>query len=1727
MEKIYVTNQKEGQKVKAIGSMGENTYQMSDGSLQTVFSGIGIGTSASANSPLALYSWSNGYLSGACDGNLGVFHHKEGDETLHNVFRIYGSIQLPDMPLGAKVKKVEILLEQDAGSVSTEGKPRFGLYSVLDMLNPGTASEPEIGSLLEVEAMSQNESAEYALDITSFYEDMVKNEAVGAFVLKSMTESSEFTGQIHLTESASLRVTYAIGYKNVPSEASYSHNIGYFGTAQVNLNNGDINLRVPDFAWEGNRMPVTLEHLYAGALSDCNYTENSAIGLHTADWSSMKLGKGFRLNTMLSMCACEFEQEGDTYTGYVYTDENGTETFFKQSEKKDGNTVLFEDIGDEKMYYNPSQRTLKQGDDTYKFSEDGRLIQISDLYGNHMDIAYQQEKILSVTDGANRTFSFEYSADFLSKITAPDGTYIEYTYSDERLSGMTYRDGRMVQIEYADSLPTRIVLTDENGQIVSKTQVTYLDRFVTHITELNRQTDGTFAAGEDVKLEYSLAGKSVKITEKQSETENTVIFYRMNEDGDVESETRADTVETANLLSDHNFNSLEAWNITGNSAALTRYLVDNENNALFGKNTLYMATTNSRETYEDGSYSETDTLACGIGQSTSCLRGTFSAYVRVATPYEMLDADFGGGKPGVYLRVVSGQTVLAESEHLPSTGDQYVRLILPFQSTEAVTVQIVADGAGAVYVDAAQLEKNDFATEYNLLEGTWSSNKSLQTTIQNQTVQINAQPNSDVTVGQEVAVCKKTDTRETFAFSAKVQSRGLVLRDRGNVDIEPPKLMAEIYYADASAVAAPEVHTLELPTNVTDPELFTLSFSKNEYRPVASVKVCCVYNKNYGFALFSDFKLVRSSIETDLGAEEFVVAPEIESDPSDQPESLETTVPEFEELKDSFGNALTETTFKDGEFGTVYRTFSYGENGNDLIGESDARGYNTAYTVDARTSRNTAVTDRTGNRTEYTYNDRGEITSVAQKDSEGNALSSVSYSYDVFGNAKEIVRGDGLRYQMEYDAMKKLKSVGIAGKTEKLIEYTYGAYAKQPSTVTYANGDTMQAVYDENGRIISEKWYNAAGELTADYTYRYDSLGNVADTIDNTQQIEYTYVYEGERLMRSSARGVNEYGEQVVLHFTRYIYDEEGKLIQKVTQGCDVPTVYYENAEDDTVVTKTVIDGRTVTAHAKTDFLGRKEFEEVQTGTAATSRRFAYYTGTVSEQHQNHARVKSTAQTRLVRQITFDNGRILTYEYDEEERITKVTDSEDGITEYTYDALGQLLTERHKGVTAANFKTVNTMTYDGYGNILSKNGKSYSYGNAKWKDQLTGVGNKSISYDAQGNPTNYLGHTLCWEKGRQLKSFDGVTFSYNAAGIRTAKGEHRYVLDGDKIICETFDAYTLVPLYDREDELYGISVNGEAYFYRKNLQGDIIEVLDRDGNRMVRYEYDAWGKCTEYASDDATQIVELNPYRYRGYYYDTETGLYYLRSRYYDPELGRFLNADEVMGANDDHASYTLYTYCGNCPADRCDKTGFVWRKLWNGFKGTVRKVLNKGNKVLVKMGVKTAEIGAWVLNMKKDKNGIYHAQFDCWQQYFGYNDFYDFIFDIGTSMLSKTLDFKSGRRKYRLWAWKGNYINLGAGAELGIYYGGPHWLVDKSLAMNMSMILRYKGKKIISYSKKTWWLTGFNPDEKYLDVKASDLRAEFSFKFNSNTMYRAFWNKDNSKKCRRDTKTKVISFAF
>ena len=416
---------------------------------------------------------------------------------------------------------------------------------------------------------------------------------------------------------------------------------------------------------------------------------------------------------------------------------------------------------------------------------------------------------------------------------------------------------------------------------------------------------------------------------------------------------------------------------------------------------------------------------------------------------------------------------------------------------------------------------------------------------------------------------------------------------------------------------------------------------------------------------------------------------------------------------------------------------------------------------------------------------------------------------------------------------------------------------------------------------------------------------------------------------------------KTLLNTVKYSYDADGQMTAKIItpKDGDVQTVYYETNDDNTVV-KFSAGGRTVTSHSGADAFGRKVFDELQLGTGFVSRQFDYHAGAITQEHKDHAKLKSSATTQLVSRIALSDGRTISYEYDNEERIIKVDDSHDGIVEYTYDALGQLETET-KGSVTTKFE------YDNYGNITAKGvvdatGEiapatkiSYVYGNNTWKDLLTSYNGQAIEYDDQGNPTSYLGHTLTWEKGRQLKKFDSIEYTYNANGIRTSKTvngvKHEYTLDGAKILREAWGSNTLVPLYDNEDSVCGILYNHVPYYFQKNLQGDVIAIVDKDAQTVARYVYDAWGVCT--GTQDSVDIANVNPFRYRGYYYDEEIGLYYLQSRYYNPDVGRFVNGDDVIitCAFVEKASslnHNSFAYCQNTPIVFFDPVGYYGSAL-------------------------------------------------------------------------------------------------------------------------------------------------------------------------------------------------------
>ena len=177
-------------------------------------------------------------------------------------------------------------------------------------------------------------------------------------------------------------------------------------------------------------------------------------------------------------------------------------------------------------------------------------------------------------------------------------------------------------------------------------------------------------------------------------------------------------------------------------------------------------------------------------------------------------------------------------------------------------------------------------------------------------------------------------------------------------------------------------------------------------------------------------------------------------------------------------------------------------------------------------------------------------------------------------------------------------------------------------------------------------------------------------------------------------------------------------------------------------------------------------------------------------------------------------------------------------------------------------------------------------------------------------------------------------YTYNRNGIRTGKNfydtvKFDYVVDGDKVIAQTWLDNTMLFYYDQNGAPQSVRYNGTLYNYVLNLQGDVVQIRDTDGNLVVQYLYNAWGKVLKVVDADGNTVTSgvgyENPLRYRGYYYDWESGFYYLNSRYYDPEIGRFISPDSYVSTGQGLIGYNMYAYCGNNPVARVDPSGRIW----------------------------------------------------------------------------------------------------------------------------------------------------------------------------------------------------------
>ena len=302
--------------------------------------------------------------------------------------------------------------------------------------------------------------------------------------------------------------------------------------------------------------------------------------------------------------------------------------------------------------------------------------------------------------------------------------------------------------------------------------------------------------------------------------------------------------------------------------------------------------------------------------------------------------------------------------------------------------------------------------------------------------------------------------------------------------------------------------------------------------------------------------------------------------------------------------------------------------------------------------------------------------------------------------------------------------------------------------------------------------------------------------------------------------------------------------------------------------------------------------------------------------------------------------------YDAHSNITDVT--KDGVLQYHYgyDMMNQLVSVDDK----LNGKVYN-YTYDAGGNLISEtvtdsNGTTsndYEYNNSNWGDVLTSYNGQNITYDEIGNPLTYRdGMSMTWKNGRQLATLTNgdtsISYGYDSDSVRTTKTvngvKYTYAYLNGQLLYETRGDAKFYYSYDANGILYNVRytlTDGDteySYYYTHNSRGDIVGIYNGAGELKAHYEYDAWGNVISITDNNGNAITNpnhignLNPFRYRGYYQDTETGLYYLMSRYYDPITHRFINADGYFQSGTSILDANTFAYCGNNPVLNVDPFG-------------------------------------------------------------------------------------------------------------------------------------------------------------------------------------------------------------
>ncbi|MDE6201767.1 MAG: hypothetical protein K2M47_07855 [Clostridiales bacterium] len=545
-----------------------------------------------------------------------------------------------------------------------------------------------------------------------------------------------------------------------------------------------------------------------------------------------------------------------------------------------------------------------------------------------------------------------------------------------------------------------------------------------------------------------------------------------------------------------------------------------------------------------------------------------------------------------------------------------------------------------------------------------------------------------------------------------------------------------------------------------------------------------------------------------------------------------------------------------------------------------------------------------------TYNATGALLSAQYGSAQSSDnRSEITFEYDTFGNMKRAIIGEIALVTCDYDY-------------------------KHLNKITYANGGGIEYTYDSKNRVTAVA---ESGGYSATAVYGDDAEDTVTISDTNGVQYQSKTLNVGGKTTEYSASFE---GDNSILRVVGLAMNGAGNI--------STTEIYTDDGETPFERLKTVVDRDGQLTQLNREYNGPSSAYSYDELYRLKNKSTTLSSTTFKTEYGYYGDNDERKYPRLFSE-TLSIGKtedVFSYLYHANGNIATVLNNNKNYAGYAYDEYGRIISERNYF-----FDERYEYKYDVNGNIVSKTTYRMSDGatistqvydyvsmtvgcgqNAAWGDQLKVYNNDTvIQYDAYGNPIVYLGKHLTWN-GRKLVKIDNTVMEYDYNAMRVKKGNRRYYWQGNNLRMEKDGTPNgMIYYYYDESGVCGMNLNGTDYYYRKNMLGDICAIYGVSGELVCRYVYDAWGNHRLYdkngkqINDDGTTVGSKNPFRYRGYYWDREFGLYYLQSRYYDPAFGRFISPDGIDYIDPSSINgMNLYAYCGNNPIMNADPEGTV-----------------------------------------------------------------------------------------------------------------------------------------------------------------------------------------------------------